>query len=125
MASDQLGLFSDPAPPLAAAIEALRRAGPGWGSPVELERKRRIVLSVAAYAYECCAESIMSDHDYDMMSLRVDLAMDTGRPDLDAFFRAEFNPSSGQWIRAHPNLSGVASLYRQAYQGRMLEACGF
>lgn len=75
------------------------------------QRKLRIALSLAAYAYEFQNDSIMSDGDYDALSLLVDPNVDTGAPDLDFFFSEEFDPSTGQWIRKHPELDQVERLY--------------
>lgn len=83
-----------------------------------LERKRRILLAVAAYAYEKESESIMTDHEYDRLSLLIDPTIDTGRPELDKFFRTEFSPDTGQWIGAHPEFHKVADLYYKYYMGR-------
>ena len=68
----------------------------------ERQRWLRIRLSVAAYAYEFEATSIMSDGEFDKMSLEVDLKITTGNRKLDAFFRREFNPDTGQWVHKHP-----------------------
>lgn len=82
-----------------------------WGSPVERERRRRIRLAVWAYGYEFRHDSLVTDAEFDHEALLVDLSLDTGRPDLDAWFRREFNPSTGQWIHDHPELAKVAALY--------------
>lgn len=78
---------------------------------VEVETWRRIRLSVAAYAYEYENSCIMSDSSFDMMSLQIDLRIDTTRPDLDSWWRKSFNPSTGMWIRSHPELSRVAQIF--------------
>ena len=61
-----------------------------WGSPVEVERHRRIKLSVAAYAYEVHSDSIMSDGDYDKLALQIDKSVSTDNEAMDAFFQKEF-----------------------------------
>lgn len=76
------------------------------------QRRLRIALSLAAYAYEFESDSIMDDGDYDVLSLLVDPNVDTGAPDLDFFFSEEFDSSTGQWIRKHPELDKVERLYR-------------
>jgi hypothetical protein len=88
----------------------------GWGSKVEKEVRRRIKLSVAAYAYEMLDESIMSDHDFDKMCLQVDLKVDTGNKKMDSYFKKNFDPSTGQWIRKHPELDKIADLYVRYYK---------
>jgi len=75
------------------------------------QRQLRIRLALAAYAYEFENDSILSDADFDAMSLMVDTSIDTGAPDLDFFFMESFNPSTGQWIHDHPELDRVKSLY--------------
>jgi len=44
-----------------------------WGSEIEIERHKRIKLSVAAYAYEVHNNSIMSDADFDKLALEINL----------------------------------------------------
>ena len=75
------------------------------------QRQLRIRLALAAYAYEFESDSILSDADFDAMSLMVDTSIDTGAPDLDFFFSEEFDPSTGNWIRQHPELEKVQRLY--------------
>ena len=82
-----------------------------WGSVVEVETQRRILLSVAAYAYEFKNESFMSDHAFDEECKLVDLTIDTANPTMDAWFRKEFDPCTGQWVRKHPNLPRLETLY--------------
>jgi hypothetical protein len=84
-----------------------------WGSPVERERHRRVLLTLAAYAYEIEDVSLCSDHLFDAECLLVDLEMDTGRPDLDAWWRENFHPSTGMWILNHPELDKVALRFQQ------------
>jgi len=89
---------------------------PVWGNPVELEVWRRIRLSVAAYAYEYLDESIMSDAEFDKMCREVDLKIDTGNKKMDNFFKKHFDPSTGQWIRKHPELNKIADRYIRYYK---------
>lgn len=63
---------------------------------------RRIRVSVAAAAYECLDFQTMTDADFDRTAAAIDLAIDTNRPDLDAWFRAHFSPHTGQWVHHHP-----------------------
>jgi hypothetical protein len=84
-----------------------------WGTSVEREVHRRVRLTLAAYAYEYGAEQLMTDAEFDAVARDVDLAVDTGRPDLDAWWRANFSPDTGMWVRSHPELSRVASLYQR------------
>lgn len=73
-----------------------------WGSVREKERKRRIMLSIAAYAYEFLDQSTMSDHKFDRMCLRVNLDQSTSNKEMDAWFKKHFQPHTGMWIRKHP-----------------------
>jgi hypothetical protein len=89
---------------------------PVWGNPVEREVWRRIRLSVAAYAYEYLDESIMSDAEFDKMCREVDLKIDTGNKKMDNFFKKHFDPSTGQWIRKHPELNKIADRYTRYHK---------
>lgn len=84
-----------------------------WGCAAEVERRRRILLSVAAYAYEIENVSLVDDHTFDAECLKVDVSIDTGHPMLDAWWRENFDPSTGMWIHKHPELWKVALRYRQ------------
>ena len=68
------------------------------------EIKNRIVLSVAAYAYEYLGESFMTDHEFDELSLKINPDVKTGNDLLDDFFKKHFDPSTGMWIRKHPEI---------------------
>ena len=87
-----------------------------WGSPVEKERRLRIKLSVAAYAYEYKNESIMSDAEFDKLCLQINKTVDTGHKVCDNYFKQHFDPSTGQWIRKHPELDKIAKLYERYYK---------
>lgn len=89
-----------------------------WGSPVERERKLRIQLAVYAYAYEFDDTSLIDDHAFDQMCLRVNRSMSTGNEVLDQFFREVFQPHTGSWIHEHPDLHGVSRLYYRHYKPR-------
>lgn len=76
-----------------------------------LERRRRIRLSLAAYAYEIMNDSIMSDAEYDKISLEINVDQATGNDKLDQFFKGEFSADTGQWIHKHPELDKLAAMY--------------
>lgn len=80
------------------------------------EIKNRIRLSVAAYAYEFLNESIMSDHDYDELSRKIDVNKDTGNKKMDDWFKKHFVPDSGMWVRSHPEITRLDSLYKKYYR---------
>lgn len=87
-------------------------------SIVELERRRRIRLSVFAYAYEFENESLISDAEYDRLSRLIKKDMETGHA-LDLFFKENFEPDTGMWIRKHPYLKEVKACYEKHYKGKM------
>ena len=83
------------------------------------ETHRRIRLSVAAYAYEFESDPIMSDGDFDEMCSKVDLSVNTSRPDMDKWFRENFDKSTGQGIHTHPELNRIQQLYEKHYRSRV------
>lgn len=89
-----------------------------WGTTPEVERRNRIQLSVAAFAYEVVGESIMSDAAYDALARSIRPSVATGKFNLDAFFLSKFSPDTGMWIRQHPELANIERLYYRHYQGR-------
>lgn len=78
-----------------------------WGSPVEVERRRRIRLAVAAYAYEFLNKPVMSDSEFDREMYLVDLNQTTDNPEMDQWFKDNFVTYSGMWIHSHPNKPGL------------------
>ena len=92
-------------------------------SSVSLEIRRRIALSVAAYAYEFSDNPIISDDEYDELSKLINPNMITcyGERDnsvIDAYFSSHFTEYSGQWIRRHPDLDGIKHIYERHYEGK-------
>lgn len=87
-----------------------------WGTPKEIETRRRIRLAIWAYAYEFQNHSIVSDAVFDVESYQVNLAIETDRLDLDYWFRANFEPCTGLWIHQHPQLERIGEIYRGNYQ---------
>ena len=87
-----------------------------WGSPIEIERRRRIKASIAAYAYEFLADSIISDHEFDQLCLEIDTQINTGNRKLDAFFKKEFNSATGYWVHQHPEKEKLKDLYERYYK---------
>jgi hypothetical protein len=79
--------------------------------PHEIERRRRIHISVATYAYEIADKPIMSDAEWDVLAARIDRRMGTAHPIMDEFFRYEFSPMTGMWIHKHPELDGIERLF--------------
>lgn len=95
-----------------ASSKALATTASLYTPQVDAETRRRIRLTLAAYAYELEDNPIMSDEEYDALSKEIDLSINTRRSDLDAFFRKHFDPSTGMWIRSHPELPRVKHLYK-------------
>lgn len=84
-----------------------------WGSPVERERRARIQIAVAAYAYEVMASPLIDDGVFDIAAACIKPEMSTGNEVMDKFFREEFSPITGSWIHKHPEISGIASIYER------------
>lgn len=80
-----------------------------WGTPVEIERRRRIRLCLWAYAYEIAGAPLVDDHRFDTEAYASDPTLSTGR--LDQWWRETFQPFTGQWIHQHPELSRLAALH--------------
>lgn len=90
---------------------------PKWGIAVEKEIRRRIQISVAAYAYEIKDTPIMGDDTFDMIAENINPKLTTGHPLLDEFFMTQFSPMTGMWIHNHPELKKIAKLYDNYYSG--------
>jgi len=86
-----------------------------WGTTAEVERRNRIKLAVAAYAYEFRNTSIMSDGEFDELAKQIDPTISTGHAILDKFFRTQFQPDTGQWVHKHPELGKLVNLYQKHY----------
>ena len=84
------------------------------------EIRNRIVLSVAAYAYEFESDPIMSDHAFDELSKKINPSKKTGNHLMDTFFSKYFQPDTGMWIRNHPELKKVEYLYNTYYKGKSI-----
>lgn len=90
---------------------------PRWEpTPLEIERRRRIQLSVATYAYELADSPIMSDDAWDRIAQRINKSLGTGHPLLDEFFASEFSPMTGMWIRSHPELDSVKNIFTRYWR---------
>lgn len=80
------------------------------------ETRRRIKLSVWAYAYEVRNIALVNDGLYDFQSSLVDLSKSTNRPDLDFWFNCNFDPCTGIWIHKHPELDKIINLFERYYR---------
>ncbi len=87
-----------------------------WGTPVEVERRNRIRLSVAAYAYEFEDAPVMDDGAFDDLAAAICPSVTTGDVVLDEFWFRQFSCGTGMWIRAHPMLDGIRRLYVEHYR---------
>ena len=83
---------------------------------INQEIRNRIKLSVAAYAYEFKGDSIMTDHEYDELSLKINPNEKTGNDMMDKFFKTQFQPDTGMWIRSHPEIKKLEYLYKKYYK---------
>ena len=83
---------------------------------INQEIRNRIKLSVAAYAYEFKGDSIMSDHEYDELSRKINPNEKTGNDVMDKFFKTQFQPDTGMWIRWHPEVKKLDYLYNKFYK---------
>lgn len=89
-----------------------------WGTPEEVERRRRIQVAVAAYAYEFKDDPIWSDAKFDREARLINLKQSTGSKEHDKWFRENFSPHTGMWVRSHPDRRGLKRIYRQIKQWR-------
>lgn len=83
-----------------------------WGSIAEIETRRRIMVSVAAYAYEVKDDPIWPDAKYDRECLKVDLTIRTRNSEMDRWFKENFDPFTGLWVHDHPNRKGLNRIYK-------------
>lgn len=91
----------------------------GWGTPIERERRIRIRLCVAAYAYEIAGAPLIDDAAFDALAMQSNVTIQTGRH--DAWWSQCFKPYTGSWIHSHPELTRVAQLYMRIV--RQMENC--
>lgn len=84
---------------------------------IETERRNRIRLSLAAYAYEFASDPIMTDAEFDSLALKINKEVKTGNEILDNFFINVFEPHTGQWIHNHPELDKLKNLYQRYKKG--------
>lgn len=82
-----------------------------WGNWVEREKRARIKLCVAAYAYEVENSPIISDAQFDALARAIDPNLVTGV--MDEWWRINFDSNTGQWIHKHPDIAGIKKLYLQ------------
>ena len=79
----------------------------------EVERWRRIKLTVWAYAYEIANDPIATDEQFDVLARQIDVSIPTGRDDLDDWWRQNFQPHTGMWIHNHPEKHLARKIYER------------
>ena len=87
---------------------------------IEYQKRIRIRLSLAAYAYEKKNYSVMSDAEFDSLSKEVNTSIKTGNPVMDKFFKEQFSPDTGMWINSHPELDKIKELYNSLKKRKIL-----
>lgn len=83
---------------------------------IEEIRRKRILISIYAYAYEICDDPIITDSEYDKLSRELDVTTKTGNSETDKFFKETFKPDTGMWIRHHPHINRIGQLYDQHFK---------
>lgn len=84
---------------------------------IDAETRLRIKVALYAYSYEFQSVSLVSDGEFDALCYKVNLNQKTRRPDLDEWFRNNFEPHTGQWIHKHPELEKIKSIYERFHSG--------
>lgn len=82
---------------------------------VSAERRRRIQVAIWAYAYEVRAISLVSDAVFDRTCREINLLIPTGNEEMDTWFKENFDPSTGQWVWAHPSQQWLELTFRNLY----------
>lgn len=80
---------------------------------MQVEKRNRIRLSLAAYAYEIENMSVMTDTQFDDLAKSINPMVLTDNIVLDVFFMAKFTPDSGIWVNEHPELSKLGKLFER------------
>ena len=84
---------------------------------VEKIKRDRIRIALFAYAYEFEFDSLISDTEYDKLSLALDYTSSTDNEELDDFFLNNYNEHTGMWIRKHPDVfSGKLKILYEKYK---------
>lgn len=86
-----------------------------WGTPIEKERHRRIMVLLWAYAYEFESDSLVDDHTFDRTCYEIRPHISTGHPVMDKFFKEQFDPCTGQWVHSVPEAEMIKlkALYKR------------
>lgn len=89
-----------------------------WGTPTERERRRRIFLSVWAYADQFMNTKIVGEQEYDHESRMINLTIATGDNKWDAWWKENFKVGRTDWVRNHPHKRELHILAIQLVQNR-------
>ena len=81
------------------------------------EKQKRMKAALAACTYEMYNHSIMSDSEFDQLCMSIDTSVGTDRPDLDEWFRKEFDPCTGSWVHCHPDLPRLRQIAEALVNG--------
>lgn len=82
------------------------------------ERRNRIKVAVAAYAYEVVGDPVMSDEEFDNLCREIRPDVLTGDRVFDDFFRNVFAPFTGIWVHSHPDIPGISSAFHRVFSNR-------
>lgn len=86
-------------------------------TPAEYQKMIRIRLLLCAYAYEIKFHSFISDEEFDLLCLEVDLSVNTGSNGeelwQDRWFCKYFDPSTGMWIHRWPDLPRIQQMVNE------------
>lgn len=90
-------------------------------NPIPEEIRRRIRVSIWAYAYEFENSLLVADSQFDAEASKINPLLCTSYPgrdnsEIDAWFKAHFKPHTGAWIHNHPNLPRIKELCELAAQ---------
>ena len=80
------------------------------------EIRNRILISVYAYAYELCNDSLVSDYEYDRLAQEINIDVSTCNGRLDKFFKDSYVSYSGGWIRKHPEIEKIIEIYNKYFK---------
>lgn len=77
------------------------------------EKRLRASVVFNAVAYELYGINFISDSEWDTRALKVDITIDTDRPDLDEWFREHYTPYTSQWVHSFPDIHRMRELVQQ------------
>jgi hypothetical protein len=100
----------------AASLRLARMQARKYNPIVDTETRLRIKVALYAYTYEFESVPLVSDGEFDDLCSKINLEVSTRRPDLDKWFRDNFEPHTGQWIHKHPELEKLKHIYEEYYK---------